>query len=57
MKPWKQGRHGARLKDCLLTEPGVGVSRMPYAPEGASGIKKKKKKKNGCRASGEEQTT
>jgi hypothetical protein len=36
MKPWKQGRHGARLKDWLLTGPG-GVSRMPYTPEGATG--------------------
>jgi hypothetical protein len=33
MKPWKRGRHGARLKDWLLTGTGGGVSRMPYAPE------------------------
>jgi hypothetical protein len=39
MKPWKQGRHGARLKDWLLTEPGGGLSRMLYTPEGATGIK------------------
>jgi hypothetical protein len=37
MKPWKQGRHGARLKDWVLTGPGGGFSRMPYAPEGATG--------------------
>jgi hypothetical protein len=41
IKPWKRGRHGARLKDWQLTEPGEGISRMPYAPEGATGIKKK----------------
>jgi hypothetical protein len=39
MKPWKQGRHGARLKDWMLTGPGGGVSRMLYAPQGATGIK------------------
>jgi hypothetical protein len=37
IKPWKQGRRGARLKDWLLTGPGGGVSRMPYVPEGATG--------------------
>jgi hypothetical protein len=42
-KPWKQGRHGARLKDWLLTGHSRGISRMPYVPEGATGIKKKKK--------------
>jgi hypothetical protein len=42
MKPWKRGRLGARLKDWLLTAPGGGVSRMPYSPEGATGVKKKK---------------
>jgi hypothetical protein len=41
MKLWKRGRHEARLKEWLLTEPGGGVSQMPYAPEGATGIKKK----------------
>jgi hypothetical protein len=41
MKPWQQGGHGARSKDWLLTGPGGGASRMPYAPEGATGIKKK----------------
>jgi hypothetical protein len=40
MKPWKQRRHGARLKDWLLTEPSGGVSRIPYAPDGATVIKK-----------------
>jgi hypothetical protein len=25
MEPWQRGRHGARLKDWLLTEPGGGV--------------------------------
>jgi hypothetical protein len=40
MKPWKWWRHGAGLKDWLLTGPGGGVSRIPYAPEGATGIKK-----------------
>jgi hypothetical protein len=39
-KPWKQGKHGLRLKDWLLTGLGGGISRMPYAPEGAPGIKK-----------------
>jgi hypothetical protein len=28
MKPWKQERHGARLKGWMLTGPGGGVSRM-----------------------------
>jgi hypothetical protein len=37
MKPWKQGRHGARLKVWMLTGPGGGASRMPYGPEGATG--------------------
>jgi hypothetical protein len=37
MKPWKQGRQRTRLKDWLLTGPGAGVSRMPYAPEGETG--------------------
>jgi hypothetical protein len=41
MKPWKRRRYGARLKDWLLTGPGGGVSWMPYAPEGATGIKNK----------------
>jgi hypothetical protein len=41
MKPWKQGKHGARLKDWVLTGPGGGVSRMPYAPEVATEIEKK----------------
>jgi hypothetical protein len=26
MKPWKRGRHGARLNDWLLTGPGGGVN-------------------------------
>jgi hypothetical protein len=34
------GKDRARLKDWLLTGPGGGVSRMPYAPEGATRIKK-----------------
>jgi hypothetical protein len=42
MKPWKRRRHGARLKDWLLTGSGGGVSWMPYAPEGATGFKNKK---------------
>jgi hypothetical protein len=40
MKPWKRGRHGASLKHWLLTGTGGGVSRMPYAPEGETEIKK-----------------
>jgi hypothetical protein len=28
-----------------LTEPGGGVSRMPYAPEGATGIKKNQRER------------
>jgi hypothetical protein len=40
MKPWKRGRHGASLKDWLLTGTGGGISRMPYAPEGETEIKK-----------------
>jgi hypothetical protein len=33
MKPWKQRRHGARLKGWMLTGTGGGASRMSYAPE------------------------
>jgi hypothetical protein len=40
MRPWKWGRHGARLKDWQLTEPSGGISQMPYAPQVATGIKK-----------------
>jgi hypothetical protein len=28
------------MKEWLLIEPGGGVSWMPYAPEGATGIKR-----------------
>jgi hypothetical protein len=40
MKPWKRARHGVRLKDWPLTGPGGGISYVPYAPEGTTGIKK-----------------
>jgi hypothetical protein len=38
-KPWKWGRHGARLKGLLLTGSGGSVAQMPYAPERATGIR------------------
>jgi hypothetical protein len=38
-KPWKWGRHGARLRELLLTGAGGGTSQVLYAPEGASEIR------------------
>jgi hypothetical protein len=38
-RPWKWGRHGKRLKELLLTGSSCSVSQMPYAPEGAIGIR------------------
>jgi hypothetical protein len=35
----EMGRHGARLKELLLAGSGGSVSQMPYAPEGATGIR------------------
>jgi hypothetical protein len=32
-KPWKWGRHGARLIELLLIRSGGSISQMPYAPE------------------------
>jgi hypothetical protein len=37
-KPWKWGRHGAKLKGFLLRGTGGSVSQTPYAPEEATGI-------------------
>jgi hypothetical protein len=37
-KPWKWGRHGARLKKSLLAGSGGSVSQMSYAREAATGI-------------------
>jgi hypothetical protein len=34
-----QAKHGTKYKDWQLTGPDGGGSRMPYAPEGASGTK------------------
>jgi hypothetical protein len=37
-KPEKQAKHGRKRKDWQTTGPDGGVSRMPYAPEGATRI-------------------